>query len=206
MVEEQLRRRGIRDERVLAAMETVPRERFVPEGERARAYADQPLPIGHGQTISQPFVVAFMVEALALRGGERVLEVGSGSGYAAAVLSRVAAEVYGIEIERALWARSVEAISAVGYENVHLRHGDGFHGWPERAPFDAIVMSFAAEEVPPPLWEQLRPGGRVVYPEGPLHGVQELVVVTKRADGGRDVQRHHPVRFVPMRRAGEPAP
>lgn len=167
------------------------------------AYADRPLPIGHGQTISQPYVVAFMIEALALSGGERVLEVGSGSGYAAAVLSRVAGEVYGIEIEPELHARSVRTLERLGYANVHLRHGDGFHGWPEKRPFDAVVMSFAAEEIPGPLWDQLAPGGRLVYPEGPADGLQHLVVVTKTADGGRRERRLHPVRFVPMRRAVE---
>jgi protein-L-isoaspartate(D-aspartate) O-methyltransferase len=204
MVREQLERRGIRDARVLAAMGSVPRDRFVPEDERESAHDDRPLPIGHGQTISQPYIVAFMIEALGLEGEERVLEVGSGSGYAAAVLSRVAREVHGIEIERALLERSVATVAALGYENVHLRHGDGFHGWPEKAPFDAIVMSFAAEGIPEPLWEQLRPGGRLVYPKGPPHGIQELVVVTKEADGARKEQRLAPVRFVPMRRGDPP--
>lgn len=200
MVATQIAARGVRDERVLAAMRAVPRHLFVPEPLRTVAYADEPLPIGRGQTISQPYVVARMAEALALRGGERVLEVGSGSGYAAAVLSHLAGEVYGIELERELCERSIGALREAGYEGVAIRCGDGFGGWPERAPFGAILISCAAEEIPGPLWSQLEVGGRVVYPEGPAGGLQVLVVVTKTA-GGRTVRRLDPVRFVPMRRA-----
>ncbi|ABS28299.1 protein-L-isoaspartate O-methyltransferase [Anaeromyxobacter sp. Fw109-5] len=201
MVEEQLAARGIRDRRVLEAMGKVPRERFVPEQWRSLAYLDEPLPIGRGQTISQPYVVAFMAQALALRGGERVLEVGSGSGYAAAVLAHLAGAVYGIELEPELHARSVETLAELGYGNVHLRRGDGFLGWPERAPFRAIVVSCAMEEIPAPLWEQLVQGGRIVYPKGPEGEVQLLVVVTKTARGPRE-EHLAPVRFVPMRRGG----
>jgi protein-L-isoaspartate(D-aspartate) O-methyltransferase len=200
MVRDQLERRGIRDPLVLAAMAAVPRHEFVPGDLRPLAYEDGPLPIGEGQTISQPYIVAFMAEALALRGGERVLEVGSGSGYAAAVLSRIAADVYGIELEPALHARSAATLAALGYANVHLRLGDGFLGWPEAAPFDAILVSCAAEGVPPPLWDQLREGGRIVYPRGAAGEVQELVAVTKAPDGPRE-RALVPVRFVPMRRA-----
>jgi protein-L-isoaspartate(D-aspartate) O-methyltransferase len=200
MVDQQLLLRGIRDPRVLDAMRTVPRHEFVPEKLRPSAYEDGPLPIGHGQTISQPFIVAFMAEALALRGGERVLEVGSGSGYAAAVLSLLAAEVYGIELEGDLHARSVETLARLGYRNVHLRHGDGFQGWKEAAPFDAILLSCAAEEIPGPLWDQLREGGHFLYPRGPPGGFQELVIVTKVA-GERVARRLAPVQFVPLRRA-----
>lgn len=200
MVEDQLVRRGIRDARVLAAMRAVPRHHFVPERWVGAAYADSPVPIGLGQTISQPFVVAFMAEALRLRGGERVLEVGSGSGYAAAILSRLAADVYGIELEEELHRRSVEVIEALGYRNVHLRAGDGFHGWPESAPFDAILLSCAAEELPEPLWAQLRVGGVLVYPRGPPGGAQELVHVEKTATGRKE-RRLELVQFVPMRRA-----
>ncbi|HEY7726279.1 MAG TPA: protein-L-isoaspartate(D-aspartate) O-methyltransferase [Anaeromyxobacteraceae bacterium] len=199
MVRDQVERRGVRDRRVLEAMRSVPRHRFVPAAYRALAYADAPLPIGRGQTISQPYVVAAMAEALRLRAGDRVLEVGSGSGYAAAVLSRLAAEVYGIELERELWERSVEVVRALGYPGVHLRHGDGFAGWPEKAPFDAVLLSCSAERVPPPLWAQLREGGRLVYPRGPEGGVQELVAVTKTPAGPRE-ERLGAVRFVPMRR------
>jgi protein-L-isoaspartate(D-aspartate) O-methyltransferase len=200
MVEQQLIRRGIRDQRVLEAMRIVPRHEFVPEWLRAAAYEDGPLPIGRGQTISQPFIVAYMVEALGLAGGERVLEVGSGSGYAAAVLSHIAADVYGIELEEELHAQSAATLARLGYRNVHLRHGDGFLGWPEAAPFDAILMSCAAEDVPRPLWDQLREGGRLLYPRGSAYGYQELVLLTRTA--GMPVERRlEPVRFVPMRRA-----
>ena len=199
MVREQIAARGVRDQRVLHAMRTVPRHRFVPAAFQPRAYSDAPLPIGRGQTISQPYIVAFMAEALALRGGERVLEVGSGSGYAAAVLSLLASEVYGIELEQELYDRSVGTLRELGHANVHLRRGDGFRGWPEKAPFDAILLSCAAETIPPPLWEQLAEGGRLLYPEGPEDGFQELVRVTKT--GGRPrAERLAPVRFVPMRR------
>jgi protein-L-isoaspartate(D-aspartate) O-methyltransferase len=200
MIERQLVRRGIRDPRVLEAMRKVPRHEFVPERLRAMAYEDGPLPIGNGQTISQPYIVAYMAEVLGLRGSERVLEVGSGSGYAAAVLSLLAADVYGIELEGELHARSVATLERLGYRNVHLRHGDGFQGWKEAAPFDAILMSCAAEEIPGPLWIQLREGGRFLYPQGPAGGIQELVLVT-RTGGKPVVRRLEPVRFVPMRRA-----
>jgi protein-L-isoaspartate(D-aspartate) O-methyltransferase len=202
MVRAQLEAREIRDARVLDAMRAVPRHRFVPEPLRRSAYADTPLPIGRGQTISQPYVVAFMAEALQLRGHERVLEVGSGSGYAAAVLSLLASDVYGIELEQQLYERSAATMSELGYANVHLRSGDGFRGWPEEAPFDAIVLSCAAEAIPAPLWDQLAEGGRVVYPRGSAESVQELVRVTKTRGGARET-RLAPVRFVPMRRAPE---
>ena len=199
MVREQLEAREIRDRRVLDAMRTVPRHRFVSEAFQPHAYSDTPLPIGRGQTISQPYVVAFTAEALQLRGNERVLEVGSGSGYAAAVLSLLGAEVYGIELEPELHDRSVVTIRELGYTNVHLRCGDGFRGWPEKAPFDAIVLSCAAEAIPEPLWNQLAEGGRLLYPKGPAGGLQELVLVIKTRDGPRET-RLAPARFVPMRR------
>lgn len=203
MVRQQIATRGVRDRRVLDAMQTVPRDRFVPENLREYAYSDRPLPIGRGQTISQPFVVAYMAEALRLEGHERVLEVGSGSGYAAAVLSKLAAEVYGIELELELHERSVAILQELGYANVHLRSGDGFHGWPEAAPFDAILMSCAAEEIPKPLWDQLKEGGRFLYPRGPAGGEQDLVLATKTPKGPRQ-ERLSPVYFVPMRRSFEP--
>jgi protein-L-isoaspartate(D-aspartate) O-methyltransferase len=199
MVREQLQARDIRDARVLEAMRRVPRDRFVPEPFRRHAYSDEPLPIGRGQTISQPYVVAFMAAALKLRGEERILEVGSGSGYAAAVLSLLGSEVYGIEIEKDLYDRSVVTIGGLGYPNVHLRWGDGFHGWPEKAPFDAIVLSCAAERIPDPLWAQLADGGRLLYPRGSAEDIQELVLVTKTREGRRE-EHLAPVRFVPMRR------
>ncbi len=200
MVREQLELRGIRDARVLGAMRAVPRHRFVPEPFQPQAYADMPLPIGRGQTISQPYVVALMAEALRLQGRERVLEVGSGSGYAAAVLSLLAAEVYGIELEAELHERSVATVRALGYPNLFLRSGDGFGGWPEKAPFDAIVLSCAADDVPAPLWAQLAEGGRLVYPRGPVGGFQDLVLVTKTATGRRE-RVLGSVSFVPLRRS-----
>jgi len=199
MVREQLEPRGIRDRRVLEAMGAVPRHRFISEDLQSLAYADRPLPIGRGQTISQPYIVAAMAQALRLEGKERVLEVGSGSGYAAAVLSLLAAEVYGIELEPELNDRAVAVIAGLGYANVHLRAGDGFQGWPEAAPFDAILLSCAAEEIPGPLWEQLKMGGRFLYPRGSTWGDQELVLVVKTPQGPRE-RRLDPVRFVPMRR------
>jgi protein-L-isoaspartate(D-aspartate) O-methyltransferase len=199
MVREQLERRDIRDARVLDAMRTVPRHRFVPEAYRGDAYADTPLPIGRGQTISQPYMVAFMAERLRLRGSERVLEVGSGSGYAAAVLSRLGAQVYGIELEKELHDRSVVTLRELGYSNVELRWGDGFRGWPEKAPFDAIVVSCAVEAVPEPLLKQLAVGGRLLYPKGSADEVQVLVLVTNTPEGPRE-ERLAPVRFVPLRR------
>lgn len=202
MVRDQLEARGVRDRRVLDAMRAVPRHRFVPESHRDLAYADMPLPIGRGQTISQPYIVAFMAEALRLRGGERILEIGSGSGYALAVLSLLGAEVHGIELEQELHDRSAVTLRALGYPNVHTRAGDGFRGWPEKAPFDAILVSCAVEELPPPLWDQLAEGGRVVYPAGPDGALQHLVVRTKTARGARE-ERLLPVRFVPMRRGQE---
>jgi protein-L-isoaspartate(D-aspartate) O-methyltransferase len=198
---EHLRRRAIDDPRVLGAMRAVPRHRFVSEALQPHAYDDTPLPIGRGQTISQPYIVAFTAQALALRGNERILEIGSGSGYAAAVLSRLGAEVYGIELERELYDRSVVTLRALGYPNVHLRWGDGFEGWPEKAPFDAIVLSAAIERVPEPLWQQLAEGGRLVYPKGSAEGIQSLVRVTKTRGAPRE-ERLAPVRFVPFRRGG----
>jgi len=199
MVRAQIETRGVRDPRVLEAMRRVPRHRFVPASLQAQAYGDYPLPIGQGQTISQPYIVAFMAEALRLKASDRVLEVGSGSGYAAAVLAELGAEVYGIELEAELHARSVATIQALGYHRIQLRCGDGFHGWIEAAPFDAILLSCAATEVPTPLWEQLKPGGQFLYPKGAESSAQELVLVTKTSQGSRE-RRLSPVRFVPMRR------
>jgi protein-L-isoaspartate(D-aspartate) O-methyltransferase len=197
MVREQLVARGIRDERVLAAMGRVPRHELVPEALREEAYEDGPLPIGEGQTISQPYIVAAMSEAAVLTGGERVLEVGTGSGYQAAVLSALAREVYTIELEPDLAARAQRDLTRLGCTNVHTRTGDGYRGWPEAAPFDAILVTAAPESVPPPLLEQLKVGGRLVIPVGAFHD-QELWVYTKTERG---VERRHlfPVRFVPLR-------
>jgi len=198
MVRVQLEGRGIRDRRVLEAMGRVPRHELVPEALRDRAYEDGPLPIGEGQTISQPLVVATMSEALGLRGHERVLEVGTGSGYQAAVLAELAAEVYTIELEPSLAARAARDLERLGYTNLHTRVGDGYGGWPEAAPFDAIIVTAAPDHVPEPLVEQLAPGGRLVIPVGG-RGAQELLLLT-RGEEGLVRKELLPVRFVPLRR------
>lgn len=195
MVESQIRARGVEDDRVLAAMAKVPRHLFVPEDVRAQAYDDYPLPIGEQQTISQPYIVALMTSLLELDGDERVLEIGTGSGYQAAVLGELAARVYSIEILDTLSARAKETLGRLGYRNVELRVGDGFSGWPEEAPFDAIIVTAAPPKVPQPLLDQLKVGGRLVIPVGRYF--QDLLVFTKTADG---IEKRNviPVRFVPM--------
>lgn len=200
MVEDQLASRGIRDERVLDAMREVPRHELVPEGVREHAYEDRPLPIGFGQTISQPYVVAAMSEAVALREGESVLEVGTGSGYQAAVLAELGARVHTIEYVPELAARAKRDLARLGYDEVHVRAGDGYAGWPERAPFDAIVVTAAPDHVPPALVEQLAVGGRLVIPVGEHD--QDLLLVRRDEDG---VHRETlmGVRFVPMQGKAE---
>jgi protein-L-isoaspartate(D-aspartate) O-methyltransferase len=195
MVRRQIAARGVEDERVLAAMRRVPRHELVPRAVRSQAYEDYPLPIGEGQTISQPYIVAIMTEHLGLRGGERVLEVGTGSGYQAAVLAELGAEVYTIEIVPSLARRAAADLARLGYRRVHVREGDGYRGWPERAPFDAIIVTAAPDRVPQPLVDQLKPGGRLILPVG--SGYQELVLITK-SKGGIETRRLLPVRFVPM--------
>jgi protein-L-isoaspartate(D-aspartate) O-methyltransferase len=196
MVDKQIAGRGVRDERVLAAMRAVPRHVFVPESERHASYEDRPLRIGSGQTISQPYIVALMTEALRLRPGDRVLEIGTGSGYQAAVLAAIPTVVYSIEIVPELAAMARAALSAAGVDSVQLRTGDGYRGWPEAAPFDAIVVTAAPGHVPPALVEQLQVGGRMVLPVG-SGDEQELLRLVKTASG---VEREMlaPVRFVPM--------
>ncbi len=193
----QIRARGIEDPKVLAAMERVPRHEFVPPLLRPLAYADRPLPIGHGQTISQPFIVAFMTEALKPAPADRVLEIGTGSGYQAAVLAEIVAQVYTIEIVPALGERARADLGRLKYANVHVRVGDGYEGWPEHAPFDAIIVTCSPEQVPQPLVDQLRDGGRMIIPVGTQAGGQELYLLEKR--GGKVMKRAVlPVRFVPM--------
>jgi protein-L-isoaspartate(D-aspartate) O-methyltransferase len=195
MVEETIASRGVRDPRILAAMRKVERHLFVPPEMVAQAYEDHPLPIGHGQTISQPYIVAFMTEALGLTGGESVLEVGTGSGYQAAVLAEIAAHVRTIEIVAPLAEEAAALLKRLGYANVEVRAGDGYQGWPEAAPFDAIIVTAAAPRVPEPLKQQLKDGGRLILPVGDEW--QELVVVTRRGDRFEE-KRVLPVRFVPM--------
>lgn len=187
--------------RVLAAMEAVPRHAFVPPGERAAAYRNRPLSIGHGQTISQPFIVAMMTELLQVKETDRVLEVGTGSGYQAAILSELAREVYSVEIVPELGEAAARTLAKLGRAHVATRIGDGYKGWPEHAPFDAIVVTAAPDHVPPALVEQLKPGGRLVIPVGDL--VQDLVVVTKNPDGTTTSTAVVPVRFVPLIRGQE---
>jgi len=198
MVREDIAGRGVRDERVLQAMGAVPRHEFVPDDLRRRAYDDRPLPIGGGQTISQPYIVAAMTELARVGPDDVALEIGTGSGYQAAVLARLARHVFTIEILPDLAASARARLDRLGFTNVTVRAGDGYQGWPERAPFDVIVVTAAPDEIPPALLEQLKPGGRMVVPVGPEDAVQSLRLVEKDGDGvvrERDVM---PVRFVPM--------
>jgi protein-L-isoaspartate(D-aspartate) O-methyltransferase len=197
LVEDALVARGVTDERLLAAMRRVPRHELVPETLRDRAYEDRPLPIGWEQTISQPYVVAMMTEAARVGPGDRVLEVGTGSGYQAAVLAEMGAEVYSIEIVEPLARHTAEVLRRLGYERIQLRIGDGYRGWPEAAPFAAILVTAAPSQVPRPLLEQLAVGGRLVIPVGPQGRVQQLRVITRTADGTTS-ETIAPVRFVPM--------
>jgi protein-L-isoaspartate(D-aspartate) O-methyltransferase len=198
MVEEQIRARGIQDTRVLEAMRTVPRHEFVPETYRSRAYEDSPLPTSLGQTISQPFIVALMTELIDPKPEHRVLEVGTGSGYQAAVLSKLVREVYTIEILPELARTAVQRLERLNFKNVHVREGDGYQGWPEHAPFDAILVTAGAAEIPKPLVEQLKQGGRLVIPVDNSAGYQTLQVLEKDKDGKVRVRDLIPVRFVPL--------
>jgi protein-L-isoaspartate(D-aspartate) O-methyltransferase len=198
MVRRQIQARGVSDPRVLAAMLKVPRHLFVPPAWQAQAYADHPLPIGQGQTISQPFIVAYMSQLLGLTGGEKVLEIGTGSGYQAAVLSLLAGEVYSIEIVPELCQQASERLERLGYDTVRVRCGDGYLGWPQAAPFQAIMVTAAAPQPPPRLLEQLAPGGRLLLPQGPSGGLQWLVLVQKDQQGRLTSRTLEPVRFVPL--------
>ncbi len=186
------------DPRVMEAMGTVPRHRFVPRRLREHAYENRPLPIGHGQTISQPYIVAIMTDLLKPQPGHRVLEVGTGSGYQAAVLAELVEDVYSIEIIRALGTQARDRLQRIGYSNVEVRIGDGYYGWEEHAPFDGIVVTAAASHIPPPLVTQLKPGGRMVIPVGSRFLVQQLVLLEKNRDGDVTKRQILPVRFVPL--------
>ena len=201
MVDEQIAARDIKNPVVLDAMRRVPRHEFVPEPLRGSAYADSPLPIGHDQTISQPYIVAYMTEALELDGSHRVLEIGTGSGYQAAVLGEIAKEVYTIEIVAPLAEGARAILKRLGYANVHVRTGNGYLGWPEQAPFDRVIVTAAPDDIPPALVEQLKPGGLMAIPVGV--GTQELRIL-RRTETGMQTLRTLPVRFVPM--TGKPKP
>ena len=192
---------GALDPAVMEVMRTVPRHEFVPEDERAQAYADRPLPIGYGQTISQPFIVALMTDLLGLEPGDTVLEIGTGSGYQAAVLSPLADEVYTIEIVPELGRRAAAALNETGFDNVQTKIGDGYYGWPEAAPFDGIVVTAAAGSIPPPLVQQLEVGGRMVIPVGGPFSAQQLMLVEREDEGSYSTRQLLPVRFVPFTRA-----
>ena len=197
MVEQQLRPRGIHDQRVLMAMASVPREEFVSENLRSQAYTDQSLPIGHNQTISQPYIVAFMTEQLHLQPTDRVLEVGTGSGYQTAVLAELVKDVYSIEILEGLAKEASARLTRLRYRNAHVKAGDGYTGWPEVAPFDAIIVTCAPDKVPQPLTQQLKEGGRMIIPVGTTMMDQQLYLLEKK-NGELAQTAILPVRFVPM--------
>jgi protein-L-isoaspartate(D-aspartate) O-methyltransferase len=204
MVREQLAARDITDTLVLEVMRSVPRHEFVPKEYRPWAYNDRALPIGEGQTISQPYIVAYMTQTLGIQAGERVLEIGTGSGYQAAILSELGGEVYTIEIVEALGEEAKKRLKRLKYRNVNVRIGDGYNGWPEAAPFDAIMVTAGAEELPETLMEQLAEGGRMVIPIGPHGGVRQLTLIT-RSNGKFKSEKLMAVRFVPfIRRSDKP--
>lgn len=191
-------RTAVQDKKVIEVMRAVPRHEFVPPEFRRHAYRDTPLPIGHGQTISQPYMVAYMTELFELKPGAKVLEIGTGSGYQAAVLAHFTDHVYSVEIVKALAGRAARTLKLQKYDNVKTRQADGYSGWKEHAPYDAIIVTCSAGHLPPPLWEQLKPGGRIVVPIGGPYEVQRLVIVTKTPEGKRRSRTLMAVRFVPM--------
>jgi protein-L-isoaspartate(D-aspartate) O-methyltransferase len=197
MVERDIKGRGVSDQRLLAAMGRVPRHLLVAEPQREQAYADHPLPIGEGQTISQPYVVALMTEALHLTAADRVLEIGTGSGYQAAVLAELVQAVYTIEIRQALADKAQQRLAELGYRNVRVKYGDGYFGWAEHGPFDAIIITAAANHIPPPLIKQLKDGGRLILPLGSTVFSQALTLVTRRGEK-LNVEQLGAVAFVPM--------
>lgn len=205
MIQQQIQARGVKDPRVLKAFEEVARHRFVSPQYQDQAYEDMPLPIGQGQTISQPYIVAYMVEASEIKPTDRCLEIGTGCGYQAAILSQLCKEVYSIEILPALAKRSQEIIQSLGYQNIHLRLGDGYQGWPEKAPFDVIVLAAAPATLPQTLLDQLKPMGRLLAPLG-LGEKQQLVRIRKNEEGAIAQETLLPVRFVPMVKGGSTTP
>ncbi len=200
MVEAQLKDRGIQNTAVLSAMTTVPRHLFVSENLHKQAYSDGPLPIGHGQTISQPFIVAYMSQIIDIRTGQRVLEIGTGSGYQAAILAELTDHVYTIEIVPPLAQSASKRLQNLGYRKINTKQDDGYYGWPEAAPFDAIVVTAATEFIPPPLIKQLKEGGKMIIPVGSPFSIQHLILVTK-SRGKINTRNLMPVRFVPFRRS-----
>lgn len=200
MVTFQLEARGIKDKSTLTAMRNVERHRLVPKAQVEYAYEDRPLPIGYGQTISQPYMVGYMTEVIRPRAGMKVLEIGTGSGYQAAVLAEIVDEVYTIEIVEALAKTAKSSLEEMGYSNIHVREGDGYFGWEEHAPFDAIIVTAASPFIPPPLIEQLKEGGKMVIPVGAPFTTQQLMLVEKQKDGTRKTRNLLPVRFVPFTR------
>jgi protein-L-isoaspartate(D-aspartate) O-methyltransferase len=197
MVHQQIQKRGIKNKMVLQALSDVPRHRFVPKGLQSKAYSDRPLPIGEGQTISQPYIVALMTESLLLDGHERVLEIGTGSGYQAAILAEIVKKVYTIEIKPKLQSRAADLLSSMGYENIVTKQADGYDGWEENAPFDCIMITAAVDHIPPPLLSQLKDGGKLILPLGNPFSYQNLVLVTKKGDDF-SVRQITGVLFVPM--------
>lgn len=197
MISEQIKARGISDPKVLMALQEVPRHNFVPPALQSRAYSDRPLPIGEGQTISQPYIVALMTESLGLMGNEKVLEIGTGSGYQAAILSKIVSKVNTIEIKKKLFTDVSRRLKALGYSNVSTRFGDGYFGWQEEAPFDCIMITASVNHIPPPLIHQLKEGGRLILPLGNPFSFQNLVLVTKQS-GNYRVEQITGVLFVPM--------
>ncbi|MBN1118453.1 MAG: protein-L-isoaspartate(D-aspartate) O-methyltransferase [Bacteroidales bacterium] len=202
MVKEQIIARGVKDHAVIKALETVPRHKFVPDAQVPFAYNDAPLPIGFDQTISQPFIVAFMTESLKLKKTDRVLEIGTGSGYQASILAQIVSEVYTIEILEPLGLRAKQVIEDLNYKNITIKIGDGYYGWKEHAPFDAIIVTANVEAIPPELLKQMAEGGRMIIPVGPSHGSQNLVLLEKKNGNTKQVKLI-PVRFVPFTRSEE---
>lgn len=196
MVDQQIAARGVSDPATLEAMRTVPRHEFLPLRLRDEAYMDYPLPIGHGQTISQPYIVAFMTEAIRPQTGEKILEIGAGSGYQAAILAQMGADVYTVEIVEPLAEMARQTLERLGYKNAHVLHGDGYRGWPEHAPFDAIIVTCAPDKIPPDLVAQLKDGGRMIIPVG--GGMNQELVLLRKQGGKIEKQSVLPVRFVPM--------